>query len=547
MDSFCPNKMYRFKSKDEVLEIVKKDGLALSHCSNKHRKDFDIASAALEGNEYAIDYIKGNLLSNHKIMYKDSNEIQKKYANIFRLLSIKPHIFHTFSLEMKSDKFIVGKLVNIDIKYYDKLPNYLKEDLYVLDCLLKRDPKQFLSLPNDLQEDREVIKIALNYSGDLIEKIPKYLREDTELIFIAIYTYPAAFKNASESMKKDKEFFFKAISIHPNCFEFGHPKIQRDKDCIKMMIQKQRLNLYLVEDIIKKYFNDDDEIVYLLVKNHGILFKNIIHSKYKSDKNLLLHIMNHPPSYNIFDYFKEFLQDKEIVLKALPKYPLIYRDLNQDMKQDKEIILAAIKSDFMNYNLLSQEMRLDEDCFQTLVTTYINSKLFSQILNYIPEKLHNREEIKLIIKHVPWNILQCKSEFKDDRDLIKSCILKSNVLPILPNFSNDREIVLFSMKYYNVISYLSNDLFYDEDFIVECFKINQKIFENARFEKLKFEPLFKSKKIAKEVGKLKSEYFKHFTLEVQNDFEVYCYVNGMYILLFHQNQDKLKDIHLTFF
>ena len=199
--------------------------------------------------------------------------------------------------------------------------------------------------------------------------------------------------------------------------------------------------------------------------------------------------------------------NKELVLEAIVNSKSLINWLNPMFSVDKEIVLAAVKKNNQNIIFASEALLRDKETI-LLAAEYGRKNISKELL----EEVYNNRDLFIEFSSVDsFYLKEGPEKFKDDQDLVKDVIkntsdhMKRVLYCASENLQKDRDLVLYSIKnndtsyfYYIKERFLINDgeiilegiksmgapifkksstkLKNDVDFVLSCFKINNKIF-----------------------------------------------------------------------
>lgn len=184
-----------------------------------------------------------------------------------------------------------------------------------------------------------------------------------------------------ERLKKDKDIFIKSLNYHP--LLILNKEMINDDEIANLIIDKHKaLSVFCNNPFLSKDYLDDENFVLKVLKTDSTQFC-LISNRLKKDKDFLLKIQM---TRKTFTELRISLQeDKEFIMKILDNCPVIYLDLNDDLKDDRDIILKAFRKETMLWRSeeipkwLSEEQEKAE---------------FSKDIDYILKQKDIKEKIK---------------------------------------------------------------------------------------------------------------------------------------------------------
>lgn len=207
--------------------------------------------------------------------------------------------------------------------------------------------------------------------------------------------------------------------------------IPEDKEDLMEFIKKsnKKFDKEAVKNIIKKY-SDNEEIVEACIGLFNDSLFKYVSKRLQDDRNFVIKMVN--KNVNILEYAPEkYLDDDEIMNKAIDISGYIIRVVSERLKNDKQFCLAAIKSQVEAYGVIPPKMKEDND----LLMEAMNER--GEFLMYSKQVKTNKELlIKAFSNAFPpqsRHLLQVTSEeFKNDKEVALAAIKCSadNILEI---------------------------------------------------------------------------------------------------------------------
>ncbi len=219
-------------------------------------------------------------------------------------------------------------------------------------------------------------------------------------------------------------------------------------------------------------------------KNNGKV-KSMQKKELHCDKEAILRALEYDDSI-LDDLDDEFLEDVEILYKAVDVYPENYTYFDEDLQEDRDIALACVKIRGEVYEYLCDELKVDKeiieeaiahgaslkhigdwDCrsdYETVASAIKNSG--GDELRFASNDLRNNEKlVAYAIENGLSLISALGKEMRKNKSTIKS-IIKNISLEEHP----DEDKILDIM-------YLSEEMLQDEDFILELIAESELIFQ----------------------------------------------------------------------
>lgn len=291
-----------------ALAAVQAHGHLLNNCNEEFKSDKEFILAAVKYNGSCIQYAQTDLQSDREFIKECITIDGYSFPHIsnnnywgdkeLALLAIENYwsahdIIAKLSEELKGDKEIILKGVDKDHTCLSYATEVLQNDRnFVLDCM-KINGCSFAGVKNEtFKNDKEIVLTALDN-----------LRED--IISWSSYAN-AIISNISEELRSDKQIVSKALGANPYTISY-FPTIQFSKEQILEFVKnKPRCYFQLTNE-----FKNDLDIINQLIESDATVYPNLS---------------------------KEFLENKNIAIKAIQSYPLNYIWLTEKLKADDEIL-----------------------------------------------------------------------------------------------------------------------------------------------------------------------------------------------------------------
>lgn len=229
------------ESKEQILEMIKKDGNTLQYVPKEFQDDNDVVLEAISNSKTAFSYASDRL--------KDDESFVKRVIQI----NSSNFNFATERLRKKRDLALIA-VKNKDFNIMS-LHSVHKCDEGVVNEAIKSS------------ENERVIEV-LNYAN-------KIFKNNRDLILLSIKkSNGEAFKLASSRLQNDKEVVMCAINSTKDSgslLEYASVEIKKDRDFLMTALMKNA-NLYLY---LPYEFQEDDEFIIATLKEDPTLVNTI--------------------------------------------------------------------------------------------------------------------------------------------------------------------------------------------------------------------------------------------------------------------------------
>ena len=468
--------------KKVVLNFIKLCPYNIEYASERLKNDYDVCKLYLECGGYSLsnvynkeilddkeimlkyikeyghgdnfEYISENLKNDPEVMREmliktfSSNENKKGYYENITSMSVKDMILYVmengsyFNLyaskiipkSMYDDKDFILKTIEINKKMY----SYRKYSIILGKNIL--DDKEFM---------KEIDKKKVDYDIDTTSLSKKDIIKHIKHV---------DYHELNEELKKDCDIIKMVLRLHNYyCFfDTFSPKILEDEEIKKIVFEQIHINGNSEYKIIKQYtdFNRDDLL--LLLTHNGDLLNN----------------------------YEEYLNDKEMVLKAVHSFPLIYLKLKKKLKNDIDILkeLAEARVIYGDIKTIAKELQ-NVEIIKNDKELAIILKKYYYLFPYLSDELKKDDEVIKAYEHID-NLAYFPKKYQEDKEFILRLLkhnISANVLKEFPNkkMFEDEGFVTFICDKKNGgekknIVFASDRLKYNVDFVTKTFGLKVK-------------------------------------------------------------------------
>lgn len=322
-------KKNRWNNKEEVLEAVKRNGMALEYASEELKNDKEVVLEAVKQNDWALEYASKELRDEIIIeKVKEAEEHQDIAVESARKLMVNycsgTHSYYDY----------LDRILNVDSLSKEEKKKY-KEERAKRDIIVS----EFYDYLDDLYGDALV-----NLWEEEAEILADDIISDTEKIF----KDPKLYKEMLRKSKADrviKKAYSEGLQV-ADCKIAG--KNMRN---LFDITSGKKITDDLMEEVISASVDSDGRVKD--ISSNKELMKKIVpynghamefaSEELKNDKDLALLAIHENP-YTLMDLGDEILKNKEVVLEAVKQRGDTLRFANPDLQNDEELITAAIKS-----------------------------------------------------------------------------------------------------------------------------------------------------------------------------------------------------------
>lgn len=218
---------YPVDDKEEMLQAVAENGLALEHASPRLRNDRDVVRTAIRSWAPALQFASAQLRNDMSVVLI---AIQAYY---FQHQNGNP--FEYASEELQNNKEFIRSAVMLNGSAFQYVKPKFKSDREIVLAAVGRDARMLHFAPQQLQDDREFILEAVQQGDFVLENVREYYKNDREIVLTAVRKNNGiALKFASTQLKNDREFIMKAIKANKTAslLQFASKRLQRDGEMI---------------------------------------------------------------------------------------------------------------------------------------------------------------------------------------------------------------------------------------------------------------------------------------------------------------------------
>lgn len=249
-------------NKREALELVAKDGRALSKLSEQFRDDERIVKTALWS------------ANSQPIFHFASQRLKSNYEMALEAIKSSVKNFNSVAKEIKESKEFALVVALMDGSVFNDFTLSLKKDKDIILASIALSPHALSYAPKEVFNDFDYIKSLLIKNANCLEYCSDDIKHNIELVNIALTQskqstiYPL--KYASLAVKDNKEFMLSILhsTVIKDNFKLLSFVSKRLKDDVDMVLQASEIylsSLMYASDRIKEIVGHDNQIEKLKV------------------------------------------------------------------------------------------------------------------------------------------------------------------------------------------------------------------------------------------------------------------------------------------
>ena len=219
------------KSREEMLEAVKKDGSALEYADDTLKADREVVLEAVRNDGGSLEFASYTLKADREIVL----EAVKSYGR---------------ALQYASDT--------------------LKNDRELVLAAVKNHGPALQFASDTLKADRELVLEVVKNSGRALQYASDTLKDDRELVLVAVKNHGPALKFASDTLKADRELVLEAVRNDGNALEYANDSFKADREIVLEALKSDS------EEPLKLLYSIDNpsqEMLDIWLKKHGSLIE----------------------------------------------------------------------------------------------------------------------------------------------------------------------------------------------------------------------------------------------------------------------------------
>jgi len=219
------------KSREEMLEAVKKDGSALEYADDTLKADREVVLEAVRNDGGSLEFASYTLKADREIVL----EAVKSYGR---------------ALQYASDT--------------------LKNDRELVLAAVKNHGPALQFASDTLKADRELVLEVVKNSGRALQYASDTLKDDRELVLVAVKNHGPALKFASDTLKADRELVLEAVRNDGNALEYANDSFKADREIVLEALKSDS------EEPLKLLYSIDNpsqEMLDIWLKKHSSLIE----------------------------------------------------------------------------------------------------------------------------------------------------------------------------------------------------------------------------------------------------------------------------------
>jgi hypothetical protein len=238
------------------------------------------------------------------------------------------------------------------------------------------------------------------------------------------------------------------------------------------------------------------------------------------------------------------LENKEILIKLIKKYPRIFRDLDKKFKKDKEIVMAAITQPENNLFYADKRFHKDREMVMIAITHGYVYEYYEYPFHFMDDSLRNDKELFMAGINSDRILRYAGEELKNDKEFMLMCekVRGSAFSYASDRLKSDKETVLEFVRLDGKnLKHASDKLQNDKDVVVTAWKNDKSAISFASLE------LKNDKEFMLEIIKQMGESLKFASEDLRSDKEVVLVAlkNTKEIILSCVGEDLKNDLEVV--
>lgn len=393
-------------------------------------------------------------------MIKKCSEKTIKDCAVFIFL-----IFFTFCFgqNLMSKDYVIEQIESSKISYKD-LSIEWRKDFDVTICAVKKDGRNLKFADYSLRNNDEVVAHAIYNCASSFEFANELIRLNKKAILKVLnydnYCDPMYFQ-LNEVNKVLSKFHLDDSCDYFKIYDFLSPTLKKDKDILLALLDNHRniekLFNKLTPTLKIELLNDKVFVLRAIAKDPNVF--SLLDEKLKCDENFILQSIE--SNCLVFDYLDEKVITREIVLAALKKYGVFYKeipikyrayynplDASSIIVKDPELLLTAVGSrgeiytdllDFVDstehnwvekwldrnyFHLKPPEGSADLDYLlhHNYEFALAAVKSYEKAFKYVPEKFMTKELVIAAVKTSTKNLDIIPERFKNNKEIALAAV-----------------------------------------------------------------------------------------------------------------------------
>lgn len=285
---------------------------------------------------------------------------------------------------------------------------------------LKKADKELLKNKSFILKAMKIDPFSLKYADET-------LRNDPSIIFYGLKAEESFFDSCvGEKLLNDKKFLIKVLkSKYKTDFSLRliNKEFLEDKNFMYLYISRIKpFYLEYLKDILPKYFKNDENFIKKIAKINDKYFD--LANKKIREKHLINRIKKN--GYVLTKY-KEFKNQKKLILIAAKTYGAILKDIDKKFRKDKDVVLACCKSNAWIIQYADKKLYNDRKIVKAAIDANSISDPYPEAVRKIGKYLKDKYLIKYALKKRGDSMKYLRSEFKNDKSLAMIAVKETAV------------------------------------------------------------------------------------------------------------------------
>ena len=237
--------------KDALLEVVKKNGSALSHASDTLKADEDVVLEAVRQNGLALEYAAARLKAHEGVVLTavKENGLALEYA----------------AARFKARKDVALIAVKQDGSALKYAGTHMKADKDVVLEAVKQDGRALKHVHKKWKADKDVVMEAVKQNGSALCRAADAMRVDKDIVMEAVKQDGRALYHAAEDLKSDKDVVMEAVKQNGLALEYAANVLRADEAVVLEAVKQNDSAVEYAADELKS----TDQVMHTIEDNES--------------------------------------------------------------------------------------------------------------------------------------------------------------------------------------------------------------------------------------------------------------------------------------
>lgn len=193
----------------------------------------------------------------------------------------------------------------------------------------------FLQAPDHIKNSRDVVYAAVCSDGKVLDYVPETFQHDRGIVMAAVKQNCEVFQNIAEEFRADREIALLAVRGHGKLLQYAASELHLDRQVIAAAVATESRALLLYPPDCW----DVDLVLAAMPKARDAAFRSFMRD----------------------EKVAEIFGQRDFLMAALEKDPMILQFASKDLKKDKELVLHAVERCWETLQYASCELQSDLD------------------------------------------------------------------------------------------------------------------------------------------------------------------------------------------